>query len=209
MEHFLKGLAIGFAVAAPVGPINVLCLRRSIADGRRVGFVSGIGAAAADTTCATVAAVSLTTVLTFLTVHRTLFQLVGGVIVIVLGVHTMRAPAVRREAGAPVHVGRLREAFVSTYLLTLANPIIIVAFAAVFAGLGLGWQTGQTGAAVELIGGVFLGSSLWWLVLALLAGTFGRHLGDGTLRWINLVAGGVIAGIGVWQLSRLISGWLL
>ena len=75
MEHFLKGLAIGFAVAAPVGPINVLCLRRSIADGRRVGFVSGLGAAAADTTCATVAAVSLTTVLTFLTVHRTLFQL--------------------------------------------------------------------------------------------------------------------------------------
>jgi threonine/homoserine/homoserine lactone efflux protein len=120
----------------------------------------------------------------------------------------MRTPATRREAAAPVHVGRLRDAFVSTYMLTLANPMTIIAFTGVFAGLGLGWQTGRTVDALQLIGGVFLGSSLWWLLLALLAGTFGRHLNDGTLRWINRFAGGVIAGFGMWQLWQLASEWL-
>ena len=208
MEHLLKGLAIGFAIAAPVGPINLLCLRRSLGDGRRVGFVSGLGAAAADTTYGTIAAAGLTTVTAFLIGHRFWLQSLGGLFLLALGLHTMRTPAPRREAAAPVHVGRLRDAFVSTYMLTLANPMTIIAFTGVFAGLGLGWQTGRTVDALQLIGGVFLGSSLWWLLLALLAGTFGRHLNDGTLRWVNRFAGGVIAGFGMWQLWQLASEWL-
>jgi threonine/homoserine/homoserine lactone efflux protein len=204
MEHLLKGLVIGFSIAAPVGPINLLCLRRALVDGRRMGFVSGLGAAAADTTYGTIAAVGLTAVTAFLAGHRPWLQLFGGTFLLVLGLMTMRARTPRREASTPVHVGRLRDAFVSTYFLTLANPMTIVAFTGVFAGLGLGWQTGGAVDALQLIGGVFLGSSLWWLVLALLAGTFGRHLDDGMLRIINLVAGGVIAIFGTWQLGRLI-----
>jgi len=206
MEPLFKGLVIGFSIAAPVGPINLLCLRRSLADGRRIGFVSGLGAAAADTTFGVIAAVGLTAIMAFLTDHRQWLQFFGGVFLVVLGIHTMRARrGVRREASAPVHVGRLRDAFVSTYFLTLANPMTLVAFTGVFAGLGFGWQTGRTADALYLIGGVFTGSSLWWLQLALLAGTFGRHLNDGTLRWINLVAGGVIAAFGAWQLSVLVT----
>jgi threonine/homoserine/homoserine lactone efflux protein len=208
VEHLLKGLAIGFAIAAPVGPINLLCLRRSLSDGRRVGFVSGLGAAAADTTYGAVAAAGLTTVTTFLVGHRIWLQLLGGLFLLVLGLHTMQARESRREAAAPVHVGRLRDAFASTYMLTLANPMTIIAFTGVFAGLGLGWQTGRTVDALQLIGGVFLGSSLWWLLLALLAGTFGRHLNDGVLRWVNRIAGGIIAGFGGWQLGQLVSAWL-
>jgi threonine/homoserine/homoserine lactone efflux protein len=208
MEHLLKGMAIGFAIAAPVGPINLLCLRRSIGDGRRVGFVSGLGAAAADTTYGTVAALGLTTVTGFLIAHHLWLQSLGGLFLLVLGVYTMRAPAPRREPAAPVHVGRLREAFVSTYVLTLANPMTIIAFAGVFAGLGLGWETGRSTGAFELVGGVFVGSSCWWLLLALLAGTFGRHLGDGTLRWVNQIAGAIIAAFGVWQLARSLVAWL-
>ena len=205
MEHLLKGIAIGFAIAAPVGPINLLCLRRSLGDGRRGGFVSGLGAAAADTTYGAIAAVGLTTVTAFLVGHRFWMQSLGGLFLLALGLHTMRTPALRREAAMPVHVGRLRDAFISTYMLTLANPMPIIAFTGVFAGLGLGWQTGRTGDALQLIVGVFLGSSLWWLLLALLAGTFGRHLNDGALRWINRIAGGVIAGFGGWQLWPLVS----
>ncbi|MFA5058436.1 MAG: LysE family transporter [Opitutaceae bacterium] len=205
MEHLLKGLVIGFAIAAPVGPINLLCLRRSLSDGRRVGFVSGLGAAFADTTYGVIAAAGLTAVTDFLIGHRVWLQLFGGAFLLVLGVFTMRAHAPRREAAAPVHVGRLRDAFVSTYVLTLANPMTIIAFTGVFAGLGLGWRTGRTIDALQLIGGVFTGSSLWWLLLALLAGTFGRHLNDGTLRWINRIAGGIIAAFGVWQLWLLIT----
>jgi threonine/homoserine/homoserine lactone efflux protein len=209
MEQVLQGLAIGFAIAAPVGPINMLCVHRSIVDGRRVGFVSGLGAAAADTTYGIIAAIGVTTVTSFLVGHRLGFQLAGGLFMAVFGVYIMRMRRPRREAAAPVHVGRLRDAFASTYVLTLANPMTIVAFTGIFAGLGLGWRTGRTIDALELIGGVFLGSSFWWLLLALLAGTFGRHLNDGTLRWINLIAGGIVAAFGVWQLSRLAAGWLL
>lgn len=204
MEHLLTGLVIGFSIAAPVGPINLLCLRRALTDGRRMGFVSGLGAAAADTTYGAIAAAGLTAVTAFLIGHRPWLQLFGGAFLLLLGLLTMRARTPRREASTPVHVGRVRDAFVSTYLLTLANPMTIVAFTGIFAGLGLGWQTSGTAEGLQLIGGVFLGSAVWWLLLALLAGTFGRHLNDGTLRVINVVAGGVIATVGAWQLGRLI-----
>jgi threonine/homoserine/homoserine lactone efflux protein len=208
MEHLLKGLAIGFAIAAPIGPINLLCLRRSLADGRRIGFVSGLGAAAADTTYGALAAVGVTAVTGFLIGHRAWLQLFGGLFLIVLGLVTMRARSPRRAAAAPVRVGRLSEAFASTYVLTLANPMVIIAFTSVFAALGLGGQTGRTLDALELIVGVFLGSSLWWLTLTLLAGTFRHHLTDGWLRWINRIAGGVMTGFGLWQLWQVVAQWL-
>lgn len=208
MDLLLQGMIVGFAIAAPVGPINLLCLRRSLSDGRRVGFVSGLGAAAADTTYGTIAAVGLTAITNFFLQYSLWLQGVGGLFLIVLGICTLRAPAPRRAAAAPVHVGRLRDAFVSTYALTLANPMTIIAFTGVFAGLGLGWQSGRLIDALLLIGGVFAGSSCWWLVLALLAGTFGHHLHDGMLRWINRIAGTIIGVIGVWQVVRAVIGWL-
>jgi threonine/homoserine/homoserine lactone efflux protein len=201
MEYLLKGLIIGFSLAVPVGPINLLCLRRSLADGRRIGFVSGLGAAAADTTYAAIAAVGLTTVTSFLVNHRPWLQLFGGMFLLLLGLHTMRTRPQPRRQAAVVHVGRLRDAFMSTYVYTLVNPLLIIVFTGVFASFGLGWQPGHTLDALELIGGVFLGSSLWWLTLTMLAGAFRRHLDDGTLRWINIIAGGLIGAIGVWQLS--------
>jgi threonine/homoserine/homoserine lactone efflux protein len=204
MEHLLKGVAIGFLMAVPVGPINLLCLRRSLAEGRRVGFVSGLGAAAADTTYGAIAAVGLTAVTSFLVNHRPSLELFGGLFLILLGLHTMRTRTQPRSEAAAVHVRRLWDAFVSTFVYTLANPMLIIVFTGVFASLGLGWQPGRTLDALELVGGVFLGSSLWWLTLTMLAGTLGRRLDDGALRWINLIAGGVIVAFGVWQLIRLI-----
>ncbi len=206
MEHLLKGIAIGFAMAVPVGPINLLCLRRSLAEGRRVGFVSGLGAAAADATYGAVAAIGLAAVTSFLLNHRPGLQVLAGLFLVGLGVHTMRTRTQPRRQKAAVHVRRLRDAFVSTYVYTLANPMLIIVFTGVFARLGFGWQPGRTHETVELVGGVFLGSTLWWLTLTMLAGTFGRHLDDGTLRWVNVIAGGVIAGIGVWQLWPLFRG---
>lgn len=204
MEHLLKGVAIGFLMAVPVGPINLLCLRRTLAEGRRVGFVSGLGAAAADTTYGAIAAVGLTAVTSFLVNHRPSLELFGGLFLILLGLHTMRTRTQPRNQAAAVHVRRLWDAFVSTFVYTLANPMLIIVFTGVFASLGLGWQPGRTLDALELVGGVFLGSSLWWLTLTMLAGTLGRRLDDGALRWINLIAGGVIVAFGVWQLIRLI-----
>jgi threonine/homoserine/homoserine lactone efflux protein len=207
MENLLKGVVIGFAIAAPVGPINLFCLRRSLTEGRRVGFVSGLGAAAADTTYGAIAAVGLTTVTTFLVIHRPWVQLIGGLFLLVLGLHTMLSHTPRREKAA-VPVKRLGKAFVSTFVYTLANPLLIVVFTGVFASFGMGWQPGHTLDTLELVGGIFLGSSLWWLTLTMLAGTFGRHLNDGTLRWINLIAGGAIVAVGVWQVFLSVRGGL-
>jgi threonine/homoserine/homoserine lactone efflux protein len=208
MEHLLQGLIIGFSLAAPIGPINLLCLRRSLADGRRIGFVSGLGAAAADTTYAAIAAVGLTTVTSFLVNHRPWLQLFGGLFLIGLGLHTMRTRTPPRSQAAAVHIGRLRDAFMSTYVYTLVNPLLIIVFTGVFASFGLGWQPDRSLDAVELVGGVFLGSSLWWLTLTMLAGAFRRRLDDGTLRWINIIAGGLIVTIGVWQLSLMLRSGL-
>jgi threonine/homoserine/homoserine lactone efflux protein len=167
-----------------------------------------LGAALADTTYGAIAAVGLAAVTGFLFEHRLALQLFAGVFLIALGMHTMWSRTPPRDPTAPVHVRRLRDAFVSTYVYTLANPMLIIVFTGVFARLGLGWHPGQDLDALELVGGVFLGSTLWWLTLTMLAGTFGRHLNDGTLRWVNLIAGAVISAIGLWQLSPLIkSKW--
>jgi len=206
MEYLLQGVAIGFLMAIPVGPINLLCLRRSLAEGRRVGFVSGLGAAAADATYGTVAAIGLAPVTSFLLHHRLGLQLFAGLFLMGLGLHTMRALTPPRSKPAPVHVRRLRDAFVSTYVYTLANPLLIAVFTGVFARFGLGWQPGHTPATLELIGGVFLGSSVWWLLLTMLGGSFRHLLDDGALRWVNRIAGGVIVAIGIWQLSPLLRG---
>jgi threonine/homoserine/homoserine lactone efflux protein len=208
MEHLLQGVAIGFLMAVPVGPINLLCLRRSLAEGRRVGFVSGLGAAVADTTYGAVAAVGLATVTSFLLHHRLGLQLFAGLFLIGLGLHTVLSRTPTRSQATRVHVRRLWDAFVSTYVYTLANPLLIVVFTGVFARLGLGWQPGHTLDMMELISGVFLGSSLWWLVLTMLAGTFGRRLNEGTLRRVNFVAGIIIIAIGIWQISPLFKGGL-
>jgi threonine/homoserine/homoserine lactone efflux protein len=200
MEHLLKGLGIGFAIAAPIGPINLLCLRRSLTEGRRVGFVSGLGAAAADTTYAALAAVGVTTVISFVLGHSVWLHLFGGLFLVVLGVLTMRAQPPPRATVAPIRVGRFRGVFFSTYLLTLTNPMVLIAFTGAFAAFGLDWQSSRALDVLELIGGVFVGSSLWWLTLTMLAGTFRHHLDDGRLRWINRIAGAVMAGCGVWQL---------
>ena len=208
MEHLIKGLIIGFGISAPVGPINLLCLRRSLSEGRRMGFVSGLGAAAADTTYGAIAAVGMTAITSFLLAHNRWLQAIGGAFLLILGIGTIRSPLTKRAVKAELHVGRLWDAFVSTYMLTLANPMTIIAFASVFAGVGLGGQNAGSFSYFELVGGVFLGSSCWWLTLSLLAGTFGHRLDDGTLCWINRIAGAVLAAFGLWELGLAVASWI-
>jgi threonine/homoserine/homoserine lactone efflux protein len=203
MPPFLQGLVIGFSVAAPVGPIGLLCIRRSIADGRLTGFVSGLGAATADALCGGIAAVGLTAVTNLLLAHQTWLQLGGGVFLIWVGVATLRAPAPQRAAVAR-ESKNLLAAWASTLVLTLANPVTILSFLGIFAGLGLGSTTSGSLAACWLVTGVFLGSAAWWLFLSTAAGWLGRRLEHGGLRAVNLVSGLVIATFGVWQLVALL-----
>jgi threonine/homoserine/homoserine lactone efflux protein len=203
MIHLLQGLVIGFAVAAPVGPVGLLCIRRSILDGRTAGFVTGLGAAVADAIFGLVAALGLTTVTTFLSGHAHAFQLAGGFFLLAIGLTTLRSRPPQRETGS-VHAPNLAVAFASTVAITLANPMTIAGFVGIFTGFGVGLQTTGARPVGWLVFGVFLGSASWWLVLSTAASWFARRLNDGGLRIINLVAGGAIAAFGLWQLGRLV-----
>lgn len=198
MSPLLKGLIIGFSIAAPVGPIGLLCIRRSMANGRLAGFISGLGAATADAIYGIVAALGLTAIASVLVAHRQSLQLGGGIFLVYLGVSTLRArPALQ---AAPTKPARTRLAdYASVFALTLTNPMTILAFLGIFAGVGLDPRTGGLGAAT-LVLGVFLGSAAWWLVLSAFAGWLGTRLRHGGLRAINVLSGSIVIGFGLWQL---------
>jgi threonine/homoserine/homoserine lactone efflux protein len=188
----LKGVTIGLSVAAPVGPIGLLCIRRSMADGARAGFICGLGAASADAAYALIGGFAMTAVARWLVAEKPWFGLFGGLFLIYLGIRTITAgasdPAARRPRGALA-------GYSSTLLLTLANPLTIMSFAALFAGLSLADAANYSAAAV-LVAGVFAGSALWWLLLSAIVARARRHVSAATMRTINRVCGALIAAFG-------------
>jgi threonine/homoserine/homoserine lactone efflux protein len=199
-ELLLKGLAFGFILAATVGPMWVLCLRRTLASGALVGLVSGLGIAVADGFYGAVAAFGLTAISGFLLAHAFWIGLIGAVFLIYLGLRTLFAPAPMEEKDEkPIS---LSAAFVSTLGLTLTNPPTILAFAAIFAGLGLA-SSADYGAAALVVAGVFAGSAIWWVILALGAGRLRGRLGPRLFRAINIVSGVTILGFAAWQIAVL------
>ena len=201
VSYFARGLVIGFAIAAPVGAIGLLCIRRTLADGRLVGFVSGLGAATADAVYGAVAALGLTAVSSAIVDHQDVVRLVGGLFLCYLGVRTAlsRPAAEARSASAR----GLAAAYGSTLALTLTNPTTILSFAAVFAGFGLGAAAGDRLSALFMVLGVFLGSGLWWLILSGAVGFCRRALTPERLVWINRISGFVLVGFGVVALLSL------
>jgi threonine/homoserine/homoserine lactone efflux protein len=199
---FLKGAAFGFLLAASVGPMWVLCLQRTLAYGRAAGLASGMGIAAADGLYGAVAAFGLTAISGFLLQHQYWIGLVGAAFLLWLGFKTLLSePPEVKEATTPP--GSHAAAFVSTLGLTLANPPTILAFAAIFAGLGLTSDADYASAALIVLG-VFLGSASWWLVLAAGAGWLRSRISRRFLRGINIVSGIFILSIAAWQASRLL-----
>lgn len=201
LSFFTRGLVIGFAIAAPVGAIGLLCIRRTLAEGRLTGFVSGLGAATADALYGAVAALGLTVVSSAIVAHQDIVRLVGGLFLCYLGART--ALAQPREAASADSPRGLAAAFASTFALTLTNPTTILSFAAVFAGLGLAAGGADRGSAVMMVGGVFLGSASWWLILSGAVGFFRRALTSERMRWVNRVSGAVLVGFGLLALLSL------
>jgi threonine/homoserine/homoserine lactone efflux protein len=199
---FVRGLVIGLAIAAPVGPIGVLVIRRTLAEGRLMGFVTGMGAASADGLFGFVGALGLTVVSTLLLSGEWWLRLLGGLFLCYLGVTTfLAAPG---ERAANVERGSYIRAYLSTFLLTLTNPLTILSFAAVFAGLGLGVVTGNAGSAMLVVTGVFMGSALWWLLLCGGVSLLRARVTPRALRWINYLSGSVIVGFGLFALLSLL-----
>ncbi len=197
----LSGLLIGFSIAAPVGPIGVLCIRRTLAEGRLSGIASGLGAATADAVYGCAAVLGLTFISNILIDQHVWLRLIGGLFLCYLGIKTFLAKPAKQAALA--RGNGLVGAYASTFFLTLTNPMTILSFAAIFTGLGLAITGGNFTSAGALVLGVFIGSSLWWLILSGSVGVFRERIDSQGLQWVNRISGAIITGFGLFALSSL------
>lgn len=193
---------IGFSIAAPVGPIGVLCIRRTLSEGWMAGLVSGLGAATADALYGCVAGFGLTFLSNILVSQQVWFRLFGGAFLCYLGLKTFFTKPARQAVSSR---GKgLLGAYASTFLLTLTNPMTILSFAAIFAGLGLAGANNSYSTAGILVLGVFIGSAAWWLLLAGGVGLLREKLNQSGLQWVNRISGGLILVFGLIALVSMV-----
>jgi threonine/homoserine/homoserine lactone efflux protein len=198
---FVRGLVVGLTVAAPVGPIGVLCIRRTLADGRLVGLATGLGAATVDAFYGGIAAFGVTAISGLLLRQQVWIRLIGGLFLCYLGGKTIAAAPAERAA-VTAGPSALR-AYISAVALTLANPPTILSFAAIFAALGMGTIGKATGAAVLLVLGVLVGSALWWVLLSSGVALVRTRVTPRVLRWINRLSGAMLVGFGLLAFASL------
>ncbi|MHB8983803.1 MAG: LysE family translocator [Carboxydocellales bacterium] len=196
---FFKGLIIGLSIAAPVGPIGVLCIQRTLAKGRLAGLATGLGAATADGIYGLIAGFGITLISSFLISQQTWIRLLGGIFLCYLGISTfISKPA---EIAATIEEGGLIGSYFSTLLLTLTNPMTIISFMGIFASLGSLTQNNNYTSAAILVLGVFLGSALWWLMLSFIVSTLRSKFRPTELKWINKLSGTIIVVFGLATLT--------
>jgi threonine/homoserine/homoserine lactone efflux protein len=193
-DLLIRGLAAGLIIAAPVGPVNVLCIQRTIEKGWKSGILSGLGAAVADTIYGAIAGFSISLVIRFLVHEEYWIRLIGGMVLIVIGVIFYFRPPQSLETAKP-HSSANSD-FVSTLFLTATNPTTVLSYLAVLATLGLGkqrplWQTSI------LVAGIFCGSMTWWLTVTGTVNLLRSRVTDRATRWMNRVAGIAIGCFGL------------
>jgi threonine/homoserine/homoserine lactone efflux protein len=202
IQYLIKGFIIGLSISVPVGPIGILCIRRTLAQGRMIGFLSGLGAATADAFYGAVAGFGITFLVNFLIGKQYWLHLIGGALLVLLGIKTfLSKPA---EQGVPVEGNSPWHAYLSTFFLTLTNPLTIIFFVAVFAGLGVGSGGEHFLFAGILVTGIFVGSAMWWLVLSGFTGLLQKLLNPKRLQWLNRISGLIILGFGLFALLGLL-----
>lgn len=217
--HFLfKGIVIGLSIAAPVGPIGLLCIRRTLAEGRVSGFITGLGAATADMLYGAVAAFGLTAISSVLIQYQGGIRIIGALVLFYIALRIffvrpsggVQNDAQQERVDETIYVPSRRtarryiSAYASTFFLTLTNPSTIISFLAVFAGVGVGSSlSGQMNVnenAGAIVVGVFLGSALWWFFLTTIIGRFTHTISPKTIQWINRIAGVLMIALGLFSL---------
>lgn len=201
-DNFLiRGFIIGFLIAAPVGPIGVLCIKRSFSKGALSGFVTGLGAATADACYGAIAAFGLTFVSGFLLEQKVVFQIAGIVFLLYFGYKTFREKPAAEAKGDLSKEGLLSD-YLTTVGLTLTSPMTIASFMAVFAGIGI--TSGSYSSATLVVLGVFSGSAVWWIVLSNGVGLLRKRANAELLGWVNKISGVTMVGFALMLLVNLL-----
>ncbi len=195
VDLLIGGIIVGLMIAVPVGPVNILCMQRTIQSGWKSGVISGLGAAAADMLYGGIAGFSITLVVQFLLREQFWIRFFGGILLVVIGISYFFKRPVPLDAQHPDR-GSAYSDMRAAFLLTLTNPTTVLSFLAILAALGMGnprhwWLT------VFLVGGIFCGSMVWWIVLSTIVNLFRDRFNGRVLLWMNRFAGLAIGGFGV------------
>lgn len=193
----LKGLLAGIMIAVPVGPVNLICIQRTLNDGRWRGFVSGLGAALADTFYGFIAGFGLTLVTNFLFENLTFVKILGGLIIVALGIRMLFAKPKLIRKNPEINTKSLWTAFTSTFLITLTNPLTIMVFVGIFAGLDMGNHSTELQSSIFLILGVFLGSLIWWFFLSYVVNHIRHKFNPRIMLKMNRFSGSIILLTGI------------
>lgn len=203
----VKGLIIGLSIAAPVGPIGVLCIRRTLEYGKFIGFMSGLGAATADGLYGMIAGLGLTFITSFLVEQQEWIHLIGSVFLLYLGLKIFVSKP--SKIAAKANGNNVFGAYASTFLLTITNPVTILSFLAIFSGLGISNSNDDLIASLVVVLGVFLGSALWWLILSGVTGLLMNRMKSFPLNIVNRISGFILLMFGFWSMYNLIKGFFL
>jgi len=189
---FIKGIIIGLLVSAPLGPIGIMCIQRTLNRGYMAGFVSGLGAAAADTIFAVIASFGLTIIINFIEEKHIYFQILGGIFVLYTGYRIFNTNPVKQLRLQRLSKARLSQDFASVFLLTISNPMAILLFIAIMAALKVANGLLSLFELSILIAGVVGGAILWWFVLASIANRFRKRIRLKSIWWLNKITGSVV-----------------
>jgi threonine/homoserine/homoserine lactone efflux protein len=190
-----KGLVLGFSIAAPLGPIGLLCIKRTLEGDRWRGIISGLGAASADAFYGTLAAFGLAAFFQHFTWIQNWTQLLGGLFIVYLGLRFALTKSLQNTERVSKTSSGLGKVYLTTFLLTLSNPMTIFAFLGMFAGAGVS----SSSSAGWMVAGIFTGSMLWWITLAFLTHWLGQRMNAKVLLWVNRTAGIVLVAFGLWS----------
>ncbi|MGD9929894.1 MAG: LysE family translocator [Mangrovibacterium sp.] len=192
LSLFIKGILIGLAVSVPLGPIGLLIIQRTVNKDRTAGILSGMGASLSDTIYALVAGYSLTYIIDFIQAHQITFQLIGALIILLLGVHIFVKNPVKDLKRYRKRGSNYFQDLASTFLITFPNPMVVFIFLAVFASSGIVFQLDQPYQTILIVSGVFIGANSWWLLLTGTVSFFRHKFNLRVLWWFNKIAGALI-----------------
>jgi threonine/homoserine/homoserine lactone efflux protein len=197
LEILIKGIVLGFLASIPLGPIGIICIQRTLGKGKLSGFISGLGAASADTLIAIIAGLGLSFVIKFFNSNSNILVILGGIILIFLGVRIFLKSPVKQVRERKMKKNNLYTDYLSVLILTLSNPLTIFVFIAIFAGLNIVYGANGFILKILIFSGIFIGASFWWFLLTSFVNIYRAKFRLKNLWWLNKITGGIIIAFGV------------